>query len=167
MENKYKKIIISLGIVWSLIWIYLIFTRYSKQSLYLFISEFAVVFSMFILSSVLIQIKDSKKEVLRFLGVAIVLGALFGIPIYMLSKSFLVLIYFGLSILFNLINFYFLKLEEKISSFKPLAKDMIFLILSGVIGVGVLSIIVYHLFKVLERILELFGIELIKFGHKK
>jgi hypothetical protein len=165
--ESYKKIIILSGIIWSLIWIYLIFTRYSKQNLYLFISEFAAVFSIFILSTVLVKIKDNKFEIIRFILITILLGTLFGIPIYILSKNFLVIVYLGLSIIFNLINFYFIDLQEKVSSFKIQLKNMIFLVLAGVIGLGVLSIIVYHVLKIIERTLKLFGIEPIKFGYKK
>jgi hypothetical protein len=167
MKNVNKKIVIILGIIWSIIWIYLIITKYNKQSLYLYISEFAVVFSIFILSSILIQIKNNKKETIRFFIITILLGAIFSVPIYILSKNILIIIYLSLSIIFNLINFYFVDLEEKISSFKIGLKNMIFLVLAGIMGVGMLSIIVYNIFKIIERTLKLFDIDLIKFGYKK
>lgn len=166
MRNLNKKIVTFFGVIWSIVWIYLIFTKYNKNSLYLFISEFAIVFSIFILSTILVQIKDNKKEIIRFIIIVSVLSALFGIPIYILSKDILVIIYMSLSLILNLINFYFVDLNQKVSLFKINLKNMIFLVLSGVIGLGVLSIIVYNIFKIIERLLSLFDIEFIKFGYK-
>ena len=130
-------------------------------------SEFAVVFSIFILSTLLVNIKHSKSNIIKFIITIVVLGVLFGLIIHSLSQDFLVIIYLGLSILFNLFNFYFIDLEGKVSSFKLQLKNMIFLVISAVLGFGVLSIVIYHVIKVIERVLQLFGFELIRFGHKR
>jgi len=160
-----ERIAILFGIVWSLVVVYFIFTRYDDSRFYLFISEFAVIFSIFILSSLLLGVRD-RRSFIRFFVSTIILVVMFGIPIYWLSGSFLVIGYLGLSVVFNLVNFYFVDVQRKFNLFKIQLKNMIFLVLAGVFGLGVFAIIVYHLIKIIEKVFQFFGIELIEFGKK-
>ena len=154
-----KKLSLVFNIVWYVSWIYYIVFVSSEKSLFLFISEFAAITSFLVFISAF-----SRKKLARGILAIILTSVLWNFGFYALSAGTIALLYFWLSLLIKLVQFYFYDNKEKVNIMTDYIKNLIILIIGGIIGLGYLSLIIYFIIKFIDDFLDFFDIKLIKLG---